>query len=132
MLPPYLTEPSRAELMERVRAKIKQNCFVLHPDVSDYIARLRDLKRLLSQKQPDGSHVTITTIDLTNALCTGVARDIQECVDCSGWMVVVNGTSMDGVLLTVSVYLPPNDADDSPLVIMSFDLLPEAEITGFE
>lgn len=116
--------PSRAELMERVRLKVKGKPVVLYPAVSEHIEHLKDMKRLLSQKRPDEDFVTITHTDLINALRTGVAVHTEERTDGSGWTVVVNGTSMEGVLLTISVLLPSNDSDDSPLAIMSFDLPP--------
>ena len=125
--------PSRAELMERVRLKVKGKSVVLYPAVSEHIERLKDMKRLLSQKRPDEDFVTITHTDLINALRTGVAVHTEQCTDGSGWTVIVNGTSMEGVLLTMSVLLPSNNSDDSPLAIMSFDLPPsEPAITSLE
>ena len=119
---PHMSEPSPAALMEEVRRRTKEELVALYPAVSDLIGRLKATKERKAKWRPTRSYVTITHIDLVNALQKGVPKEVHRLTDGSGWVITVNGPSTDGMLLVVSVYLPK---DDSPLAIMSFDPLLE-------
>jgi hypothetical protein len=118
-------DPSPAELIERIRHKVRQNFVLLHPDVSEQIEHLKDAKRWKARQSPDDDHNTIVHLDLKQALLDGLAVHTEKLVNAPRWSIVVNGKAMDGRKLSVSVYLMEADAD--PLLVVSFSQLQDED-----
>jgi hypothetical protein len=117
---PIMSQPSPAELLEEARRKAREELFLLFDEVRVQIDNLRKMKEKKSRKYPERDFVTIADVDLTNALHTGVLERVERCTHDPGWVLDLNGSSTDGTMLALSIYLP----DEGPLAFMSFALLP--------
>ena len=120
MGPPPIGTPSPGQLLERCRAKIRAGNCVLYPEVSTQIQQLKSAKRNRAREREDGEYKTINHLDLANAVHTGVAVQAEPLTMEPGWSVVVQGPDTEGEIISVSLFLPTDEAE--PLEIRSFSL----------
>jgi hypothetical protein len=116
--------PSRAELLERVKSKLKNHDQVLWPAVSEKIQFLKALKIERARRDPDQEYLTVSHLDIDRALTNGAVVDVGQMAEPEpGWAVTIKGCACGGHVLTVMVYLCLEN--EAPLYITDF-VLPES------
>ncbi|MFZ0796743.1 MAG: hypothetical protein WCA13_08195 [Terriglobales bacterium] len=116
--------PPRAELMERIREKIRKQDQVLWPTVSEKIQAVKAAKRVEAIKNPDHEHRTVFHLDLDHVLLTGVPVDSGRVTEPSpGWTVTVKGCDRGGHPLIVFVHLGSDVRE--PLQVTDFIIAPK-------
>lgn len=70
--------PSPAELLERIKSKLKNHQQVLWPAVSEQIQFLKALKTERARKDPDQEYRTVFHLDIDRALMKGLVVDVMQ------------------------------------------------------
>jgi hypothetical protein len=109
---------SDAEVIERVRVKIKCGEYFFDPQVSANIELLRKAKKRQAAQAPDRDYRTTIDLDLLDAILTGTATEIAPLTTEPYWSLAVKGMDNDGFPLVVNVYLHYEESE--PLYIWSF------------
>jgi hypothetical protein len=111
--------PSRAELLERIKSKLKNHQQVLWPAVSEQIQFLKALKTKRARIDPDQEYRTVFHLDLDRALMRGLVVKVDAVAEPeAGWAVTVKGCDCSGGPLIVMVHLCLEE--EAPLYITNF------------
>ena len=112
-----ISNPSLAEMMDRVRRRFSKVHHVLWPHVSRRIETLRrEWKR---SQEEDKDHRTVEHIDLGCAIKNGHETDRCRADVGQGWDLTICGHDASGDGLVVMIRMM--DDDSEPLVIMDFE-----------
>lgn len=119
MSSPAVGVPSPAELLERIKMKLKNHEQVLWPTVSEKIQQLKAMKASKARENPSQEYRTVFHADLHRALMTGLVTDVAAAVKPeAGWTVTIKGMDSDGQELIVMVHCCLDDC--RPLHITDF------------
>jgi hypothetical protein len=111
--------PSRADLLERIKSKLRNHQQVLWPAVSEQIQYLKALKTERARRDPDQEYRTVFHLDIDRALTKGLVVKVDQVAEPEpGWAVTVKGCDCAGGPLVVMVQLCLEE--DAPLYITNF------------
>jgi hypothetical protein len=109
---------SEAEVLEKVRLKVRNGMYVFGPQVLTAIENLKKLKRLKAVENPDREYRTVIDIDIADCILCGVGTEITPLTTEPQWAVTIKSVNSEGYPLVVHVYL--NYDEREPLLISSF------------
>jgi len=90
--------PSRAQVHEKIRDKIRKNDHILWPTVSEKIQEVKAAKRVAALKNPEVEHRTVFHLDLVRALLGGAVVDVGPATQPQpGWVATVRGLDCSGI-----------------------------------
>jgi hypothetical protein len=116
--------PSRAQLLEKIRDKVKNHDQILWPTVSEKIQEVKIAKRAAAIRNPNEEHRTVFHLDLDTALLEGRVVDSGPATAPQpGWVATVKGCDRSGYPLTVFVHISLEDG--MPLQITDFCITKE-------
>ena len=116
--------PSRAQVHEKIRDKIRKNDHILWPTVSEKIQEVKAAKRVAALKNPEVEHRTVFHLDLVRALLGGAVVDVGPATQPQpGWVATVRGLDCSGYPLVVFVHVCIEEAE--PLQITDFCIAKE-------
>jgi hypothetical protein len=110
---------SRAQLLEKVRERVRKHNQILWPTVSEKIQYLKAKKSVEANKNPDHEYRTVFHLDLDRANLNGVIEDSAQVTEPeAGWAGTIKGMDCDGASLCVMVFLSLEESQ--PLQITDF------------
>lgn len=113
--------PSKAQLLEKIKAKLKNHDQVLWPAVSEKIQFHKARKLRAARTDPTQEYRTVFHVDLHRALMTGSVTDVGQAIaPIPGWAVTVLGLDSGGEPLVVMVHVCLEDC--KPLCITDFTI----------
>ena len=109
---------SDAEVLERVRVKVRCGGYFFGPQVGVSIEGLKRAKRRGASGNPDNVYPTVCDNDLLDVILAGTCTECSPLTTEPKWAIVINGVDNDGSRWNVNVYL--NYDENEPLDIWSF------------
>jgi len=102
-------EPSRDELLELIRGKVRKGLITFWQNVTDAIARLKDAKKTGRVEIGEFEHPIVTIFDLGRVMIDGTSRVIDIGYSDTCWTVTITGPDKLGNPLNVTVQLPRDE-----------------------